>query len=146
MYENISNSELKIDSWTNNNYAIKAMPIEGDTMAFWSYLPGSYGWEHNWVQPVKKGFVLDNYMGMNHIDYGGGTPVVDVWRRDVGLAVGHVELVPKLVSLPVSMPTDTEATVAVTYKSYKNLKPGETLSTFKTFVSVHKGDHFQTSI
>ena len=29
---------------------------------------------------------------MNDSDYGGGTPVVDVWRRDVGLAIGHVEL------------------------------------------------------
>ena len=39
---------------------------------------------------------------MNATDYGGGTPVVDVWRRDVGIAVGHLELVPKLVSLPVT--------------------------------------------
>ena len=39
---------------------------------------------------------------MNDSDYGGGTPVVDVWRRDVGLAIGHVELLPKLVSLPVA--------------------------------------------
>ena len=28
---------------------------------------------------------------MNATDYGGGTPVADVWRRDVGLAVGHLE-------------------------------------------------------
>ncbi|MGB5895670.1 MAG: glycoside hydrolase family 36 protein [Ignavibacteriaceae bacterium] len=144
MYENVSRSDINVDSWTNNNYAIKAMHMVGDTMAFWSYLPGSYGWAHNWIQPIKKGFVLENYMGMNHIDYGGGTPVVDVWRRDVGLAVGHVELVPKLVSLPVSMQTDNEASIAVTYKSSKILHPKETLSTFKTFVSVHQGDHFQT--
>lgn len=144
MYENISSDDLIIDSWTNNNYEIKSMPMVGDTLAFWSYLPGSYGWEHNWVQPIKKGFELENYMGMNHIDYGGGTPVVDVWRRDLGLAVGNVELVPKLVSLPVSMVTDSEATVAVTYKCLKTLHPKETLTTFKTFVSVHQGDHFQT--
>ena len=40
---------------------------------------------------------------MNASDYGGGTPVVDVWRRDFGLAVGHVETVPKLVALPLTM-------------------------------------------
>ena len=33
---------------------------------------------------------------MNPSDYGGGTPIVDVWRRDVGLAVGHVEPRPKV--------------------------------------------------
>jgi len=144
IYENVSGSNLNIDSWTNNNYEIKAIPAAGDTMAFWSYLPGSYGWEHNWVQPIKKGFELENYMGMNHIDYGGGTPVIDIWRRDAGLAVGHVELVPKLVSLPVLMKTNTEASIAVTYKSSRVLHPQDTLTTFKTFVSVHKGDYFQT--
>jgi len=144
IYENISDGDLEVESWTNNNYAIDVMEVVNDSPSFWSYLPGSYGWEHNWVQPINKGFELENYMGMNHIDYGGGTPVIDVWRPDVGLAVGHVELVPKLVSLPVSMQTDSEATLAVTYKSSKVLHPKETLSTFKTFVSVHKGDHYKT--
>jgi len=83
-------------------------------------------------------------MGMNRVDYGGGTPVVDVWREDVGLAVGHVELVPKLVSLPVSMEKDLEATLAITFKKDMTLKPGEKFTTFKTFVAVHTGDHFQT--
>ena len=40
-------------------------------------------------------------MGMDASDYGGGTPVSDVWRRDVGLAVGHLDKLPQLVSLPV---------------------------------------------
>ena len=35
---------------------------------------------------------------MNASDYGGGTPIVDVWRRDVRVAVGHVEPRPRLVS------------------------------------------------
>ena len=48
-------------------------------------------------------------MGMNSDDYGGGTPVSDVWRRDAGIGVGHIELVPKLVSIPVSMPDDKAA-------------------------------------
>ena len=33
-------------------------------------------------------------MGMTASDYGGGTPVVDVWRRDCGIAVGHLEPAP----------------------------------------------------
>ena len=50
---------------------------------------------------------------MNSTDYGGGTPVVDVWRRDVGIAIGHLEHAPKLVSLPVTMPDATHATLAL---------------------------------
>jgi hypothetical protein len=40
-------------------------------------------------------------------DYGGGTPVVDVWRRDTGIGVRHAEPAPKLVSLPVAIEAPT---------------------------------------
>ena len=76
-------------------------------------------------------------------DYGGGTPIVDVWRRDVGMAVGHVEPRPKLVSLPVSMPDAAHATIAVRFTKDISLSPGESFHTFRTFVAVHQGDYFR---
>jgi alpha-galactosidase len=97
-----------------------------------------------WVVPLKPGFRQENFLGMNATDYGGGTPVVDVWRRDAGLAVGHLEMTPKLVSLPVAQPEAARATVAVTERTQRVLKPGERLTTLRTFVAVHRGDYFQT--
>jgi alpha-galactosidase len=79
---------------------------------------------------------------MNASDYGGGTPVVDVWRGDVGIAVGHIETSPRLVSLPVTMPNASESTVAVTATGPWTLAPGQSLETLRTFVAVHRGDHF----
>ena len=76
-------------------------------------------------------------------DYGGGTPVVDVWRRDYGLAAGHVETVPKLVALPLTM-TAAGARIAVECDRMVALQPGEGFSTFETFVAVHRGDYFAT--
>ena len=29
---------------------------------------------------------------MNWVDYGGGTPVLDIWRQDAGLAIGNVDI------------------------------------------------------
>ena len=81
--------------------------------AFWSYQSGSYEKRPNWVLPLRAGFKQENYLGMNASDYGGGTPIVDVWRKDVGLAVGHIEPGPRLISLPVSMPEARHARVAV---------------------------------
>ena len=81
---------------------------------------------------------------MNASDYGGGTPIVDVWRRDVGIAVGHVEPRPKLVSLPVSMPDAAHAKIAVRFTKAISLGPGESFHTFRTFVAVHQGDYFRT--
>ena len=143
-YTNTSTSELKIDSWTNNSYTINAIQYSGDTPSFWSYQSGSYQKRPDWVLPLQEGFKQENYLGMNATDYGGGTPVSDVWRKDAGIAVGHMEMVPKLVSLPVSMPTGDHAELGITYKVNESLAPGMSLITFKTFVAVHEGDYFST--
>jgi alpha-galactosidase len=58
--------------------------------------------------------------------------------------VGHLETVPKLVSLPVAMPAADRATLAVEYEDGQTLEPGATFKTFRTFVAVHQGDYFQT--
>ncbi len=81
---------------------------------------------------------------MNASDYGGGTPIVDVWRRDVGIGVGLVEPRPRLISLPVSMPNARQAQVSVQYRRDQSLLPGESFHTFRSFVAVHEGDYFQT--
>jgi alpha-galactosidase len=142
-YTNIANDDLPIETWTNNHYSVAATE---STPAFWSYQSGSYESRADWVLPLQPGFSQENYMGMNASDYGGGTPVVDVWRKDAGLGVGHLELVPKLVALPVNMPDSSSANVAVQFKMNKTLKPGESFSTFETFVAVHQRDYFQTLV
>jgi alpha-galactosidase len=142
-YTNTGDSSLAVDGWTNQCYSISAGQGSGEP-AFWSYQSGSYEKRPDWVLPLKTGFDQENYLGMNATDYGGGTPVVDVWRRDVGIAVGQLELSPKLVSLPVAMPDQEHATVAVHFKLNRELKPGETIKTFRTFVIVHQGDYFRS--
>jgi alpha-galactosidase len=90
---------------------------------------------------------IGNYMGMNASDYGGGTPVSDIWRPDLGIAVGHLETTPKLVSIPVSYNSaDSAANIYITYKFLepKILLPGESFETFETFIAIHRGDYFHT--
>ena len=141
-YTNKGAADLKVTGWTNNRYSIYASGA-GEP-AFWSYQSGSYAERPDWILPLKVNVSQANYLGMNASDYGGGTPVVDVWRRDAGIAVGHIEMSPKLVSLPVSMPDNTHATLALSFQTTQVLKPGATLETFHTFVAVHQGDCFRT--
>jgi alpha-galactosidase len=141
-YANGGSEELEVGGWTNDDHALAASPSAARP-PFWSFQSGSYESRPDWVLPLKKGFAQENFLGMNASDYGGGTPVVDVWRRDVGIAVGHAELVPRLVSLPVAMPTSSQATLAVRERRERTLKPGESFETLRTFVAVHRGDHFQ---
>ena len=144
-YTNTGKSDLPVGGWTSHHYSIAAGPAAGEP-AFWSYQSGSYRNRPDWVLPLKVKFQQENFLGMNATDYGGGTPVVDVWRRDAGIAAGHVELAPKLVSLPVAMPGPQSANLAVQFKTTTNLKPGATLKTLRTFVAVHRGDYFDTLV
>ncbi len=146
-YTNEGTAPLAVRGWANNQYllhdiAISKNPPHGP--AFWSYQSGSYEKRPNWVLPLRAGFKQENYLGMNASDYGGGTPIVDVWRKDVGLAVGHVEPGPRLISLPVSMPDARHASVAIRSTRKLTLEPGESFHTLRTFVSVHQGDYFRT--
>jgi alpha-galactosidase len=142
-YTNIGHSPLKILEWNNNSYRIDAQRSPTD-IPFWSFQSGSYERRPNWIVPLKAGFSQQNYLGMNASDYGGGTPIVDVWRKDAGIGVGHVEPRPRLISLPVSMPNARQAEVSVRYHHEQSLPPGESFRTFRTFVTVHNGDYFQT--
>ena len=146
VYENLGPQSVAIQTWTQNRYAIAA-PADRGEPAFWSYQSGSYERRPDWVLPLPNGFRQENFLGMNSTDYGGGTPVVDVWRRDVGLAVGHLELTPRSVYLPVSRQTrDRAATLGVRAVVGRTLAPGERLTTLRTFVAVHRGDHFQALV
>jgi alpha-galactosidase len=142
-YTNDSAVPLKIRGWSNGQYVLSARPPSRGP-AFWSYQSGSYEKRPNWVLPLGAGFRQENYLGMNASDYGGGTPIVDVWRKDVGLAVGHVEPGPRLISLPVAMLDASHVRVAVRSTRDRILEPGESFHTLRTFVSVHQGDYFHT--
>jgi alpha-galactosidase len=142
-YTDRGSAPVAVSRWTNNAYSINTQTgVAGPP--FWSYQSGSYEKRPNWTLPLHSGFQQDNYQGMNADDYGGGTPIVDVWRRDVGIGVGHVETRPKLVSLPVAMPDEAHATVAVRYDKRMTIEAGQSLHTFRTFVTVHQGDYFRT--
>jgi alpha-galactosidase len=142
-YRNEGSKRITLRGWANQQYLLNSNPA---TMGppFWSYQSGSYEKRPDWVRPLKAGFRQENYLGMNASDYGGGTPIVDIWRRDVGLAVGHIERGPRLISLPVSMPDAGHARVAVRSSHQQTLDPGESFHTLRTFVSVHQGDYFHT--
>ena len=141
-YRNRSSAPVALAGWTNSGWKLlsaAAQDLRGPQ--FWSYCGSTHADRRDWVQPVTAGFAQDNFMGMTASDYGGGTPVVDVWRADCGLAVGHLATIPRLVSLPVKH-TPQGATLAVSAREARVLQPGESLDTLETFVALHRGDYF----
>jgi alpha-galactosidase len=101
-FRNTGTTPIPVAGWRLATQDLLAHPAGA-----WTFAGASHPDRRDWVQRVKPGFEQRNFMGMNSSDYGGGTPVAVVWRRDVGLAVGHVETTPRLVSLPVARPGGT---------------------------------------
>jgi len=138
-YRNVTQKNVAVGGWTNG--AHRLLPSGKASPAFWSYSGGTYADRRNWLQPVTKGFAQDNFLGMSSSDYGGGPPIADLWRRDGGIAVGHLAPVPQLVSLPVREDKGG-ASLALTYEGDRVLEPDQTLDTLETFLAVHPGDYF----
>lgn len=142
-YVNKGPKELPLIAWVANHYDI--LPAVKDTPAFWSFQGSSHSDRRDWIQRITPGLHHKNYMGMNASDYGGGIPVLDLWRRDAGIAIGMTDRIARLVSLPVDYDQyrNTAAiNVRYDYQDRQVLFPHDTLTTFETFVGVHTGDCF----
>ena len=140
-YRNLSKQPLTLRGW--RTAGLQLLGTSAEEPQFWSYCGSTHADRRDWVQPVKAGFAQENYMGMTASDYGGGTPIVDVWRRDCGLAVGHLESHPQLLSLPVAR-TEQGVTLALAAELQRTLAPGEVLALPETFIATHAGDYFAT--
>lgn len=144
LYINNGTKDVLIQKWVNHSYKIES---NKDIPAFWTFQASSSEKRESWVLPVDSGFYQKNFLGMNDPDYGGGIPVMDIWRKDAGIAIGHTSLKPELVSLPVTMKTGAGSSgigIERAYETAYTLHPGDTLKTLETFVTVHNGDNFKT--
>ncbi|HYM86203.1 MAG TPA: glycoside hydrolase family 36 protein, partial [Pseudoxanthomonas sp.] len=135
-YRNTGNTALAITGWRNAAHELADAPG-----GFWSFSGATHTDRRDWVQPLTADFDQRNTLSMDSSDYGGGTPVANLWRRDVGLAVGHVEPMARLLDLPVRK-TARGGSIAVESTQASVLEPGQTLVTERTVLAVHTGDHF----
>ncbi|MBO9689120.1 MAG: alpha-galactosidase [Mitsuaria chitosanitabida] len=138
-FVNRSDKPLAVHGWTVASHRLLASPRHAG--GWWTYSGATHTDRRDWMQPLKRGFEQRNFFGMDSSDYGGGTPLVDVWRRDVGVAVGHLDTLPRLVSLAVKAVGD-QVDIALRGDVARTLAPGESLVLPLAFVAVHDGDCF----
>ena len=78
-----------------------------------------------------------------HEGVGGGVPVVAFWTKSVGLAIGHIETIPEVLSLPVDVSSDDRINTKVSISPDVTLDPGHSFATPRTFVAVYHGDFYE---
>ena len=138
-YVNHSDKILTVKSLESNR-----LNVTSDE-TIWSFQPTSSSRRDDWILPVDEGFYQKNYLGMNHSDYGGGIPMVTLWRRDANISTGLVEPNLKLISMPVKRVRYSDHASMSLLQEYEEpvlMQQGDTLSTWRQFISVGKGDFF----
>ena len=88
----------------------------------WSFHGSSLKWGKDDVFPVPAKFSQENPLGAPVAtkddlgEVGGGIPVVAMWTRSVGEAIGHIETLPLAVSIPVATDQDGLVQASVKYR------------------------------
>ncbi len=138
-YANLSDKVLTVKALESNKLRVAS----DETV--WSFQPTSSARRDDWILPVDESFYQKNYLGMNHTDYGGGIPMVTLWRRDANLSTGLVEPNLKLISMPVKKVRYEDFVTMSLLQEFEypvELAKNDTVETWNQFISVGKGDFF----
>jgi alpha-galactosidase len=110
----------------------------------WSFHGASAEWGEDEMLPLARGFARANVLGVQLPNgLGGGVPVVAFWTAAVGTAIGHLEPLPQVGSLPVSVGTDARVSVSLMVEPRRTLAPGETYTAPRSFLAVFAGDFYE---
>jgi alpha-galactosidase len=146
-YRNNSTGELTIDRVSTQRHLLNAALADPKAPPFdlWSFQGSSYDWGKPDVLRISAGFSQPNMMGGPGAQgLGGGIPVIDFWGANVGEAIGHLETLPLVLSLPVEVRSDGRVGISMALDPEVTLNPGEAYSTPWSFVMVHSGDYYDS--
>ncbi|MBI1739311.1 MAG: hypothetical protein HYR57_00265, partial [Candidatus Koribacter versatilis] len=145
-YKNTGTSELAFEKGVDQRHRLSAKLADAKAQPWemWSFHGSSYDWGKDDVVKLTRNFSQPNVMGeMVKGGYGGGIPVVAFWTRQVGEAIGHVETLPIPAAIPVRVDTDGRVDAEIEFPANVTLKPGETYSSPRSFVSVYASDFYE---
>jgi len=109
---------------------------------FWSLQGGGYIWGGDYVRPVSAKFSQDNYTGPKGQGNGGGLPLVDLWRPEMGVAVALLDPKPALAWLPVDADGEGNASIKIVTRPGSRLVAGATYSPAPVMIAAHQRDFY----
>jgi alpha-galactosidase len=144
---NTGRRELRIDRIEFGRHRFNAAQVEPSARPFdvWTFQGTSRKWGEGEITPVDAGFERANLMGamQGPEGEGGGLPVVAFWTRRMGVATGHLDPLPRLLSLPVRVAGDGRIETSTVIEPSVRLKPGQAYRTPRGFLAVYHGDYYE---
>lgn len=144
-YINSGNSKITINKIISNDIVLDASKHCNKKKAyeFWSYQGAAVNWGDDYITSVTDSTSEENYMGEKpDSKMGGGNPIVDLWNEDFGIALAHIDTVPRLISIPVKVRGDKRVSIKIVENKEIALKPGDSISSIPSILIAHKLDYF----
>lgn len=145
-YKNAGAGNLTLDQAVAQQHRFNASLADPKAATFdlWSFQGSSYDWGKDDVVRIAKSFSLPNVMGaIGPRGHGGGIPLVAFWTASVGEAIGHVETLPLVLSIPVKVGSDGRINAGLSIDAKAVLKPGEVYAAPRSFLAVYSGDFYE---
>ena len=145
-YHNAGTRELRLERVVQQAHRLSASLVDAKAAPFelWSFHGASAEWGQDEILPLGKGFARANVLGTQLANgLGGGVPVVAFWTRSVGTAIGHLEALPQVASLPVAVEADGRVATSLVVEPHRLLAPGETYEAPRSFLAVFAGDFYE---
>jgi alpha-galactosidase len=145
-YKNGGASDFAIEQVAGQQHYFTARQVDAKAQPYdmWAFQGSSYDWGKDDVQHLTRTSSQPNAMGEAvKGGYGGGIPVVAFWTAAVGEAIGHVETLPWTLSIPVKVQADGRVNAELMIPAKMVLKPGESYSAPRSFLSVYSGDFYE---
>jgi alpha-galactosidase len=148
--QNNGHADIALDKITLQHHTFTSSHDSAEPGSpLWTFEGSSLSWGKDEIFPVPAKFSQENPFGapvkvkddLGHV--GGGIPVVAFWSRTVGEALGHIETIPFVLSVPVQTTQDGQVEAHVSIPASATLKPGEVFSTPRTFLSIYSGDFYE---
>jgi alpha-galactosidase len=146
-YKNPGAGEIPIDQVITQRHRLSAALTDPEAAPYslWSFQGSAYEWGKEEIVRLSKVFFRPNLMGGPAVEgLGGGVPVIDFWTATAGIAIGHLDTLPLVLSLPVRVENDGRIGISMNLEPHTVLKPGEEYSTPRSFVMVHAGDFYES--
>lgn len=150
-FQNAGSSEIKIEKLELQQHRLNASLADSNVSSheMWAFFGSSRKWGQDDVFPVPAKFTQENPFSLpvpapgDPGGAGGGIPIAAFWTRSLGIAIGHIETLPLVVSIPAKTEVDGRISAAIKVADGLALKPGETYSSPRTFLAVYSGDFYE---
>ena len=150
-YSNLTDTQMTIDQIGYNYFRLdRRLTNPNEASNSFRYLqPLNKKWGETWTNVAIADTTDENFLipgeGSNH----SGIPFIDVWGAELGMSVFHVEGVPRFLNVKLQVQDDKKVDMGLisvpeeTYGQFPGfIEPGDSVTTWKSAVCVHKGDFF----